>query len=485
MGGLSAASLLANSGFRVMILEAAYAPGGCSSSFKRKGYIFESGATTLIGFDEHQPMRYLQNSLGITIPKTALDIPMAVYLNGKKIIKKQNIDEWISESIRHFGEPEAQKKFWKKAKSVSDTVWKVSGKNHFFPPSQVTDWVKLLKNNPADAWVLPYALRSVKKVAVNCGISNQEFFRFLDEQLIISAQSNADDTPFLFGAPALTYTNYTNYSVPGGLIEMVNSLISFVESNNGTFQNREKVTSVTKTGEVYTVKTVKGKTYQAPVIVSNIPIWNMGEITEGQMKNYFSAEAQKYDNAWGAVTLGVVTDDCYPSDLPLHHQIHLNDEDKTEDLDSDSIFVSLSHPDDKKRAPENERILNISTHTNPEKWFKLNGEYDQVKKRVEEQILTVLKKRWPYFENAEIKLSFSGTPITWSNWVYRKKGRVGGIPQSMSRSILDWTPNKTPFKGLYLAGDTVYPGQGIPGVTLSGINVYHRIKQNHKKILNH
>jgi|AntRauTorckE6833_2_1112554.scaffolds.fasta_scaffold95481_2 phytoene dehydrogenase-like protein len=36
-------------------------------------------------------------------------------------------------------------------------------------------------------------------------------------------------------------------------------------------------------------------------------------------------------------------------------------------------------------------------------------------------------------------------------------------------------PNQTPFAGIYLCGDTVFPGQGIPGVTLSGINVYLRV----------
>jgi len=33
---------------------------------------------------------------------------------------------------------------------------------------------------------------------------------------------------------------------------------------------------------------------------------------------------------------------------------------------------------------------------------------------------------------------------------------------------------------LYLVGDTTYPGQGIPGVTLSGINVYYRIAKDFK-----
>ena len=53
MGGMSAGAMLANDGYKVLILEAAAVPGGCSSSYYRKGFTFESGATTLIGFDEN------------------------------------------------------------------------------------------------------------------------------------------------------------------------------------------------------------------------------------------------------------------------------------------------------------------------------------------------------------------------------------------------------------------------------------------------
>jgi len=47
MAGLTAAALLVKEGKSVLILERNYLPGGCSSSYFRKGYIFESGATTL------------------------------------------------------------------------------------------------------------------------------------------------------------------------------------------------------------------------------------------------------------------------------------------------------------------------------------------------------------------------------------------------------------------------------------------------------
>lgn len=111
----------------------------------------------------------------------------------------------------------------------------------------------------------------------------------------------------------------------------------------------------------------------------------------------------------------------------------------------------------------------------------MNGSYDQNKEKAKTFIIETLKKKLPGFSQAEIKLADLATPVTWQNWVYRKKGRVGGIPQSMARSLLKWTPSETPFSGLYLVGDTTYPGQGIPGVTLGGINVYSRIVKNHAK----
>lgn len=482
MGGMSAATMLANDGFQVLVLEAAHAPGGCSSSYKRKGYIFESGATTLIGFDEHQPMRILEEELGISLPKKVIEPSMTVHQDGRKIVRWQDSKKWLIEVVNHFREEEAQTSFWNLANKVSDVVWKVSGKNNLFPPKEISDWFQLFKNDPRDVWVLPYALKSVKEVATSCGISNPGFLKFIDEQLLISAQSHATDTPFLFGAPAMTYTNYTNYYVPGGLIEMVNKLKDFLEEKGSELHTKERVLNIEKQedGE-FLVSTSKNKVYQAPIVVSNIPIWNLPEITTGEMANYFTAQSKKYDKAWGAFTMGIVTDDVYPDDLSLHHQVHLSENEKTELLQSDSIFISFSHPDDPVRTPEGKRVLNVSTHVVPEQWFALNGNYDFYKNQVQEQIMQILRKKLPGFSIAKVEIAFSSTPVTWSQWVSRKKGRVGGIPQSMNRSLLDWTPNQTPFEGLFLAGDTIFPGQGIPGVTLSGINVYYRILKNLKK----
>ena len=44
LGGLSCAAYLAKAGLKVLLVEKHYVPGGCCSSFSRKGYVFDAGA---------------------------------------------------------------------------------------------------------------------------------------------------------------------------------------------------------------------------------------------------------------------------------------------------------------------------------------------------------------------------------------------------------------------------------------------------------
>lgn len=482
MGGMTIAALLAKDGDKPVVLEAAYVPGGCSSSFTRKGYTFESGATTLIGFDEHQPLARLESLTGIRIPRVQLTPSMTVYQNGEKVVRYQNREQWILEAGRVFGNLEDHRRFWELAFRVSDFVWKASERNTHFPPRSMSDWIGLgLKNNPLDVPMLRFAFQSVKDVMKSHGVLTPTFEKFVDEQLMITAQSKASDVPFLFGAAGLTYTNYSNFYVEGGLLEMVRVVQNYIESNGGKVLVRHKVVSIQRDSDHYLVRTERKGTFKSKLIVSNIPVWNLAKLCEGEWNSWFTKQSARYDNAWGAFTMGIVTKDQYLPEMTLHHQIHL---DKPMSVTgADSVFVSMSARGDFQRAPEGYRTLNISCHTPTDVWFQMGEErYDEVKRDVEQEIIQILRDKLPGFEESGVIERFGATPITWENWVYRHKGRVGGIPQSMERSLLDWAPTETPFAGFYLCGDTVYPGQGIPGVTLGGINVYYRSAE-YRKVL--
>lgn len=414
MGGMTAAALLANCGYKVAVLEAAHALGGCSSSYYRQGYWFESGATTLIGFDEHQPLRYLEQQTGIAIPRIELRPSMQVHQHGQVVTRFKDRRRWIAEAGRVFGNAQEQEQFWELAYRVSDAIWKVALKNNFFPPISLRDAWELIKTNSAsDLWLVPYALRSVAEVIKHHHIDSPAFERFVDEQLMITAQATAKDTPFLFGAAGLTYTNYANFYVPGGLIKMVHVIRDFIEEKGGVVRIKSPVERLAREGTRYHLFTPDGH-YTAPVVVSNIPVWNMVELTSNEIRSYFAQEAASYEQTWGAFTMGVVTADTYPADLPLHHQLHFSKDAAPQMAGSGSVFVSLSHPEDTQRAEKGSRVLNISMHTRPEQWFMDSRDgYEQKRMKQAQWMIDHLQRSLPGFQKQEIKKQFSATPLTW------------------------------------------------------------------------
>lgn len=476
MGGLSAGSLLAKKGKKVLILEAAKVAGGCSSSFIRKGYIFESGATTLMGFDEKQPFQFLQKELGLKFPITPIDPAMTVWQHKKPIIRYKNIEEWITEAEKTFGGN--QRKFWKLCYRISELVWKVALKNKFFPPQNLSDWWHLIThNNPLDAFFLRYSFVSVHEMLRKMKLdSNPDFVRFIDEQLMITAQNTSEQVNMFIGAAMLCYTNYTNYYAWGGLISFVTAFTNYIEQQQGTILYGNKVKSITHKDNLYQVETDNGNVYQSIQIITNLPVWNLPDIVQvPELNAYFKQKTEKRNFYWSAFSVGIVVQDVLPKDITLHHQVILDE--PIPFLNSHSVFVSISHPQDKIRNVGGVRIINISTHApNPELWFDTHFDIKQKKQELHEYIIQALLQHFPYFKKEDIVYTHASTPRTWQKWVFRKNGNVGGIPQTMKIKPWQMISPLTQHKNFFVCGDTVYPGQGVAGVALSGILATHRMK---------
>ncbi|MCS6905002.1 MAG: FAD-dependent oxidoreductase [Bacteroidia bacterium] len=480
VGGLSAAALLAKAGMRVLVLEANYLPGGCCSSYWRKGFVFETGATTLMGFDENQPLAFLEKELELTLPKIEIEPAMTVWMDGKPILRPKSKNEWLNIALDTFGAPRGQQKLWNLIFNLSDFVWKASSRNLRFPPASIKDLLTLLiKNSITDLPKLRYAFRSMQQLLVDLELEeNTRLIRFLNQQLLITAQSTVEATPVLFAAPALAYTNYSNYYLPGGMLQLPQALIQKLEAYGSQLLLRNKVVNILPARkQTYRIITEKGNVYVAQKVLVNLPIWNLAALCNGVMQAYFAKLAAKFNHYWGAFTVGIAIEDHLDPHLTLHHQFILPQGIIIPFCESQSIFVSLSMPNDSERCKPGERVLAISTHAeNPKKWFMLSKtEYETTKRQVLDFILNYLRQNLGGFQESKILYLHASTPLSWQDWIYRHEGSVGGIPQSMQRPIYKWNSAITPFKNFYLCGDTVYPGQGIPGVTLSGIIAAHRI----------
>jgi phytoene dehydrogenase-like protein len=486
MGALTSACLLARDGLRVAVLEQNWLPGGCTSSYWRKGFVFESGATTLVGLDAQMPLRHLLDELGLDLPAVPLELPMQVHLaDGQVLNRYQDLDQWIAEAERVFG-PQGQRPFWEFCYRVSQFVWDTSLRQTAFPPTRLADLVACAaRASLRQVSYARYALYSTEWLLKKYGLwGNRQFVDFVNEQLLITAQNHAPEVNVLFGATALCYTNYGNYYVNGGLINLVKPLADYLERQGGAVWLRHHVAQVRAVPGGYEATcTRKGKpdvAFRGRFVVSGIPINNtlplfaQGGAKPAPQPGFIARLAAKVlpsPQLNSAFQMGIGFR--RRAELPsIHHQVHLPQ--PLPGTGSASIFVSFSHPADHSRADEpGLGVASVSTHV---RHPAANMGFD--KALAEQAILDTLASRG-LLAREDVVYIHSSTPAAWEKWTQRAHGFVGGYPQYMAIKPWQMLDARLDGRGAYLCGDTAYPGQGIPGATLSGIIAYEKLKRDH------
>ncbi|MGF1638522.1 MAG: phytoene desaturase family protein [Cyclobacteriaceae bacterium] len=460
MGALSAGVLLSQQGLKVRMIDQNYIPGGCTGSYWRKGFVFEAGATTIVGLDKYMPLAWLLDKTGIKLPLKRLPVPMQVHLStSKTLTRHQHLETWIEEASRVFGE-KGQAKFWRFCYEISQFVWEASTRYTNFPPANFKDLIQLAaKAKPSNLSKIHLAFKSMDWLLKKFGLyENTAFRNFVNEQLLITAQNHAEEVNVLFGATAICYTNYNNYYADGGLSSIVNPMVEYMESKGGVLISRKKIVKVVRQKNLYEFETDKGEKYQSEYFISGIPVNNTAEIYEaGIARKKTILPSNKLYSAF-QMGIGFKT-----SNKPhvLHHQIHLDA--PMPYTGSHSIFLSLSHPEDSARCEPGHAVASISTH------IKDPGVFAHYDADVLENFIIEKLEQLGFLEKEAIVYQHSSGPKAWQKWTGRAMGFVGGYPQYLS--IKPWQMNEARLDKhkAYQVGDTVYPGQGIPGAVLSGI----------------
>ncbi len=461
MGGLTAAALLTKKGLKVAVLEQNYLPGGCTSSYWRKGFVFESGATTVVGLDNCMPLSYLLNELGINLPARKLDLPMQVALkNGQKVNRYQNLHQWINEAERAFGRV-GQKDFWEFCFNISQFVWSASLRFTHFPPQSANDMLKLAENaRLSDLSYVRWAFVSMEELLKRHRLWDNKLFReFVNEQLMITAQNTSGEVNVLFGATALCYTNYGNYYIDGGLLQLVQPLVKYIEENGGSVLLKNRVNNVSSQHGSYIVS-ASGGDFSVKYLVGAIPINNLIRLFPQLSTEKVSKAVLASGMLHSAFQLGIGFKPHRSFDT-LHHQLHLTK--PLGGINPGSIFVSLSHPDDSSRSDEpGLMVASVTTHIHDPENTIVDGDL------IAEQIIRILVEQ-DFVRIENIAYKHHSGPKAWSKWTGREWGFVGGYPQFMKIKPWQMQGARLDGKRAYLCGDTAYPGQGIPGTVLSGI----------------
>ncbi|PZA08745.1 MULTISPECIES: NAD(P)/FAD-dependent oxidoreductase [unclassified Meiothermus] len=460
VGGLTTAALLAQAGLEVTVLEAHTYPGGSAGTFFHQGYRFDAGATLLAGFDPGGVFERLGHRLGVEFPVRRLEAGeplMRVWLpDGRSVDRPVGRAYELEAQLEAFG-PRVRP-FWEWQGRQAAALWPLAEALPF-PPADLLELARLVGLG------LPWALRHplglldlLRPVAAHTP-QDPAFRRFLDAQLLIASQADAQHTYALFGAAALDLPHRGPAMPRGGMGAVAQTLAQAVERHGGRVLYRHRAERLlTQGGRVRAVEVGLGgrrrgqrERLEADLFVANL--------TPGDLGRLLGRPGRPPADGWGAFVLHAALPAAAVPPGPPYRQWA---------GEGEWVFVSLSEPEDPLRGPPGVRVLSASVHTPLEAWRGLSEEEYAARKRAwQDRVMRQVERLIPGFREAAILL-LAGSPRTYARYTSRQEGWVGGYPQVHPLR----TPSpRTPLANLWRVGETVFPGQSVPAVAMGGVRV--------------
>jgi C-3',4' desaturase CrtD len=481
IGGLTAGALLARHGYRVLVLDQALVPGGCASTFKRKGFTFDVGATQVAGLEPGGIHHRIFSELEIGLPEaTPCDPACAVYLPGETepINVWRDQERWQKERQRQFlgSEP-----FWQLLATLFQAIWAFQSRDPVLPPRNLWDLWQLTKAvRPSTFLTLPYTFLTVGDALRGYGLGNDQRLRtFLDLQLKLYSQVDAEETALLYAATALSVSQLPQglFHLQGSMQVLSDRLVEALKRDGGQLLMRHTVEHIhvkdgKATGVVIRNQNREVWTEPANHVVANVTVQNLLQLLGENAPEGYQHRVEKLPQASSAfvVYLGV-NESAIPPGCPPHLQF-LYDADGPIG-ENNSLFVSVSHPGD-GRAPTGQATIIASSFVDPLAWWHCK-DYNAMKRIYTEEAIARLSQ---FFHLAPdtIRHQEAATPRTFARFTARAQGIVGGIGQRIPTFGPFGFANRTPVKHLWLVGDSTHPGEGTAGVSYSALTVVRQIE---------
>lgn len=483
VGGLTTAAVLARTGLAVTVLEAQAYPGGCAGTFFHQGYRFDAGATLAGGFYPGGPMDLVAQATGSPLPflegahvVQPADPVMVVHLpGGVRVVRRAGAVRW-DDYREAFGS--AALAFFRWQERNADALWNLAVRLPPWPVQSLSDAASALSKsfpwflNRDVATCFPALVRDAFcPVAAHLRGSPDLLRLFVDAQLLISAQATSESTNALYGAAALDLPRRGVVHPLGGMGAIAQKLAESVQQYGGHVLYHHTARRIRcDHNRPVAVETQRGDSFPADVVIANLTPMDLVALLEDNLPEV-KRKLPSVPDGWGAFVVYVGLDgSVVPADYPLHHQIIL----RRPLGEGNSVFASLSPAWDPSRAPSGQRALTLSTHTALDGWWELYAHdrqaYEAHKTEYSQKLLAAANVALPGLRDA-IWLTLSGTPITYQRFTRRRRGWVGGFPQT---SLVRFAAVRL-HPNLWLVGDSIFPGQSTAAVALGGLRVAKQV----------
>lgn len=480
IGGLTAAALLAARGVRVGLFERAPRVGGCVASVDSSGYQFDPGAGLYAGWDvdqihqrvfaelrvDHPPVRRLETAYSVRLP------------DGSEVLRRADHAAFESELAKGFPEcAESATKFYRELEPIASALDRAI--LHQPSLATTTRWerAKLIAAEPRVSARILAAMQHT--TAHYLSGTSGHFRRFIDAQLQMFGMCGSQECAYLFGAIALTSPSRGLYSIEGGGASLANSLALAIKKYGGAIHCGQTVLRLAfgSDGKALGVDLLNGERVTASrAVVSNLTAAD----SYGKLVGWDRTPAdirQRIQNgaSWGCYQMFLSSRAATVEQLPSPRILALTDWRIDESFSPDESLFMLSAGD--TAGPEGARAITVSAFCDTAPWFDFQRNGDQhetLDQKALEKWWTLLLGSVPELADG-LEVIATATPRTYYEDTRRKLGTVGGLGQSLGVFGPNTLTHRTPVPGLFLVGDSVFPGNGVAAVTMSGLIVANEI----------
>ena len=452
IGGLIAGIEFAKAGLNTVIIEQHFQAGGCCTSFKRKGFVFDAGAHIFGGVgNKKSPIGYYLANLDIGIDYIKFDPMDLISFPDFSIEIPADVDSFITNLIEHFPEEE----------------------NNIIRFFKVTKKLFLFFGKPEHPLLLKYKNSTYQEML-------DDFFKSKKLKSVLSAQwgyIGVQPEELSAIAMCLTLSSYLfcgAYFPKGGSGAFANALQKKFEQLGGKIYLSSKVDKiiVNNSKAEGVVLNNNRQILKADYIISNADAKHtfMDLIGSEYIDyEYLDRISKMKESIQLFITyLGV---DIEKDELINKSGWHY-DSDDINNKDNIPLFVGMPTLLDSSLAPKNKHIIEIYTKI-PNNAIRTD-KYKEDKKDFENKLIDRFEKVIPGLRS-RIIYKESATSKTVKRYTSNSNGVAYGWAPVPEQSWMNCLPNETPVENLHLTGHWSYPGAGVMAVFNSGLITARRI----------
>lgn len=455
IGGSGIAAYLDAKGYDTVLFEKEPYLGGCSSTFKHKGFSYNTGATTLAGYQEGQVVKELFDAIGFTPYVISTDPAIIIIQGDKTVPRHRDLDTFLGALEVHYPHPR-NRDFWTLVYTISKEFYKMNG--HYYTNKS------LFRKTISLFSYLPLMLKFQRYLRVNAldFITNffkdisPEYLRFLEAQIMIVAQAHSKEVNFFTAALSLGYTfNETHYAI-GGLGKVFDGMTASMKD----VRTNCEITRIERKDQHFVLHT-KHESIQARHLILNSTVYDSSSLFEDKPVKQYYKKYKDLDNHQSSFMLYLTI----KSDADFAHHYQIIQDEHYPDTLSNALFVSFSDKADDLICPRGHYSVTASIHTDS-RWWDDESSYSAQKETLMRLLLGTICDTL-HIKESQVVHQFAGTPKTFKHYI--KRSQLGGNPITMKNFLPRLPGNDTSIKNLFHVGDSVYAAQGWPGVVL-GVN---------------